>query len=88
MQKQMGASAVDEFARLYLVPGVGHCAGGEGDDNIDLVTKITGWVEQGTTARTTSAQHRATTCVRRRGPARSSTCRMRRRCRVCRRRNL
>jgi feruloyl esterase len=48
MQNQMGQNTVDEFARLYLVPGVGHCGGGEGDDSIDLVSKITGWVEQGT----------------------------------------
>jgi pimeloyl-ACP methyl ester carboxylesterase len=47
MQNQMGANTIDEFARMYLVPGVGHCGGGEGDANIDLVSKITGWVEQG-----------------------------------------
>jgi hypothetical protein len=47
MQNTMGASNVDAFARLYLVPGVGHCGGGEGFPNIDLVTQITGWVEQG-----------------------------------------
>jgi feruloyl esterase len=45
MQNTMGASNVDQFARLYLVPGVGHCGGGEGFANIDLVTQITGWVE-------------------------------------------
>lgn len=48
MQNQMGAGTVDEFARLYLVPGVAHCGGGEGGDSIDLVSKITGWVEQQT----------------------------------------
>ncbi|MCS0631117.1 tannase/feruloyl esterase family alpha/beta hydrolase [Telluria mixta] len=48
MQGQMGQATVDEFARLYLVPGVAHCGGGEGNDNIDLVSGITGWVEQGT----------------------------------------
>ncbi|MFM0206110.1 tannase/feruloyl esterase family alpha/beta hydrolase [Paraburkholderia sediminicola] len=47
MQNTMGASNVDAFARLYLVLGVGHCGGGEGFPNIDLVTQITGWVEQG-----------------------------------------
>jgi feruloyl esterase len=45
MQNTMGTSAVDQFARLYLVPGVGHCGGGEGFPNIDLVTSITNWVE-------------------------------------------
>lgn len=46
MQNQMGAATVDGFARMYLLPGVGHCGGGEGLANIDLVTQVTGWVEQ------------------------------------------
>jgi len=45
LQNQMGTSAVDAFARLYLLPGVGHCGGGEGLPNIDLVSRITDWVE-------------------------------------------
>jgi len=47
LQNQMRQSEVDRFARMYLVPGVGHCGGGEGMSNIDLVSKITAWVEQG-----------------------------------------
>ncbi|MBN3849970.1 tannase/feruloyl esterase family alpha/beta hydrolase [Paraburkholderia sp. Ac-20342] len=46
MQKTMGDSNVSQFARLYLVPGVAHCGGGEGFPNIDLVSKITDWAEQ------------------------------------------
>ncbi|WP_321814906.1 MULTISPECIES: tannase/feruloyl esterase family alpha/beta hydrolase [unclassified Paraburkholderia] len=48
MQNTMGASTVSDFARLYLVPGVGHCGGGEGFPNIDLVSQITAWTEHGT----------------------------------------
>jgi hypothetical protein len=48
MQNTMGASTVNDFARLYLVPGVGHCGGGEGFPNIDLVSQITAWAEHGT----------------------------------------
>ncbi len=48
MQDTMGAATVDTFARLYLVPGVAHCGGGQGMPNIDLVSQITGWVEQST----------------------------------------
>jgi feruloyl esterase len=48
MRNTMGESNVSQFARLYLVPGVGHCGGGEGFPNIDLVTQVTDWVEQGT----------------------------------------
>ena len=47
MQSTMGASNVSAFARLYLIPGVAHCGGGEGFPNIDLISQITGWVEQG-----------------------------------------
>jgi pimeloyl-ACP methyl ester carboxylesterase len=48
MQNTMGGSTVDEFARLYLVPGVAHCGGGEGLDSIDLVSQITAWTENST----------------------------------------
>lgn len=48
MQNQMTATTVDGFARLYLLPGVGHCGSGEGLPNIDLVTQASNWVEQGT----------------------------------------
>ncbi|MBB5444737.1 MULTISPECIES: tannase/feruloyl esterase family alpha/beta hydrolase [unclassified Paraburkholderia] len=46
MQNTMGTSTVDQFARLYRVPGVGHCGGGQGNPNIDLVSKIANWVEE------------------------------------------
>lgn len=48
MQDTMTPAIVSAFARMYLVPGVGHCGGGEGNASIDLVSTITGWVEQNT----------------------------------------
>jgi feruloyl esterase len=33
--------------RLFLVPGMGHCGGGEGPNNFDMVTALEQWVEQG-----------------------------------------
>jgi feruloyl esterase len=36
-----------DFARLFLAPGVGHCSGGAGPDTFDAGTPITQWVEQG-----------------------------------------
>jgi feruloyl esterase len=37
-----------EFARLFLAPGVGHCGGGAGPDNLGLyVPQLVQWVEQG-----------------------------------------
>ncbi len=40
--------SVDDYARLYLVPGMGHCSGGEQTlDQFDLLTPIVRWVEEG-----------------------------------------
>jgi Tannase and feruloyl esterase len=39
---------IDEYGRLYLVPGMAHCAGGEQTlDSFDLLTPIVEWVEHG-----------------------------------------
>lgn len=39
---------VEEYGRLYLVPGMAHCAGGEHTvDSFDLLTPIVEWVENG-----------------------------------------
>ncbi|WP_299538359.1 tannase/feruloyl esterase family alpha/beta hydrolase [uncultured Herbaspirillum sp.] len=45
LQKTMGASQADRFARLYVIPGMYHCANGEGPDLIDLLTPMMQWVE-------------------------------------------
>lgn len=36
-----------EFIRLFMHPGMTHCAGGVGPDQVDTVTAIVDWVEQG-----------------------------------------
>jgi feruloyl esterase len=36
-----------EFARLFLQPGVGHCGGGAGPDATDFLSPLVQWVEQG-----------------------------------------
>jgi feruloyl esterase len=36
-----------EFARLFMMPGVAHCGGGNGPDRIDAVTAVIDWVEKG-----------------------------------------
>lgn len=48
MQRTMGQTHIDAFTRMYLAPGVGHCSGGEGLPNMDLVSAMVNWVEQGT----------------------------------------
>ncbi|MBI5721110.1 MAG: tannase/feruloyl esterase family alpha/beta hydrolase [Burkholderiales bacterium] len=37
----------EQFARLYNVPGMGHCAGGPATDQADFITPLVEWVEQG-----------------------------------------
>jgi feruloyl esterase len=43
----MGTDKVDEFLRLYLVPGMYHCSGGPGPDVFDDLTALEKWVEEG-----------------------------------------
>lgn len=42
-----GRVATQDFARLFMLPGVGHCMGGEGASSVDYLTHIERWVEQG-----------------------------------------
>jgi hypothetical protein len=44
-----GADVVTKSSRLFLVPGMGHCAGGAATlDRFDMLTSIENWVEKGT----------------------------------------
>ncbi|MGE9552960.1 tannase/feruloyl esterase family alpha/beta hydrolase [Erwinia amylovora] len=47
VQKYMGEKNIDSFMRLFLLPGVAHCGNGEGPDQIDLLTALMNWTEQG-----------------------------------------
>ena len=40
-------ATVPDFARLFLMPGVGHCGGGPGPDTFDAVDVLSRWVEHG-----------------------------------------
>jgi hypothetical protein len=41
-------TALAQWSRLFLVPGMGHCGGGARTlDRFDLLDAIVGWVEQG-----------------------------------------
>ena len=37
----------DDFARLFLVPGMNHCSGGPATDQFDMLAPLVAWVEQG-----------------------------------------
>ena len=34
-----------DYFRMYLMPGVGHCAGGPGPDRVDWIAAIAEWVQ-------------------------------------------
>jgi len=42
-----GAKQIEEFARLFMVPGMNHCAGGTGATEFDFLEAIDTWVEHG-----------------------------------------
>jgi feruloyl esterase len=41
-----GADRVHDAYRRFMVPGMGHCSGGEGPNRFDMVTALEEWVEQ------------------------------------------
>ena len=43
----IGAANADSFVRLYIAPGVDHCAGGPGADSSDLLSALDAWVDKG-----------------------------------------
>jgi feruloyl esterase len=43
----LGAAKTADSFRLFMVPGMGHCAGGAGTSSFDTVSVIEQWVEKG-----------------------------------------
>jgi feruloyl esterase len=41
-----GEERLHRFARLFMLPGVGHCGGGAGAGDVDYLSAIERWVEQ------------------------------------------
>lgn len=52
-----GEAAAREFVRLFLVPGMNHCGGGDGAFAIDYLTALEAWVERNTPPDTLHAVH-------------------------------
>jgi feruloyl esterase len=42
---RLGPKKADQATRLFMVPGMGHCAGGEGPSVVDVISTIDTWVE-------------------------------------------
>jgi hypothetical protein len=47
IDKAGGLKETQNFARLFLAPGVGHCGGGTGPSNFDMFGELVKWVESG-----------------------------------------
>ena len=43
----LGVSAAADSYRLFMVPGMGHCSGGEGPNDFDKIGALSAWVEGG-----------------------------------------
>ncbi len=54
-----GADAAS-FSRLFLIPGMNHCAGGPATDAFDAVAALDAWVEKGTAPEVIHAKARKT----------------------------
>ena len=46
--KTMGAQETDDFARLFMAPGMLHCGGGLAPNTFDALAALEAWVEHGT----------------------------------------
>ncbi len=56
--KNLGGQAkASDDVRLFMVPGMAHCGGGEGPNDFDKMTAIQQWVEQGKAPETMIASH-------------------------------
>jgi feruloyl esterase len=54
------AARASDWMRLFMVPGMGHCSGGEGPDSFDKIGAMEDWVERGKApARIVAAHHTA-----------------------------
>jgi feruloyl esterase len=54
--KAMGSEVKDNY-RLFMVPGMNHCGGGDGPASFDMLTALEQWVEQKKTPDTIPAAH-------------------------------
>jgi feruloyl esterase len=54
---KIGAAKASKSIRLFMVPGMGHCSGGDGTDRFDAVAAIDQWVEKGKAPDSIAASH-------------------------------
>jgi feruloyl esterase len=52
-----GARQVQNNYRLFMVPGMGHCGGGDGTSTFDMLSALEQWVEKGSAPDRIPASH-------------------------------
>ena len=52
-----GAKNTADSMRLFMVPGMGHCGGGDGPNKFNVVAALENWVEKGSAPETMIASH-------------------------------
>jgi feruloyl esterase len=57
--KALGAEAIDDNVKFYLVPGMDHCSGGEGAFLVDWLSALELWEEEGLTPAALQGVHPA-----------------------------
>jgi feruloyl esterase len=45
--RQGGRANFNDYYRMFMVPGMGHCSGGPGTTSFDMLTALEQWVEHG-----------------------------------------
>jgi feruloyl esterase len=68
VEEKLGAGRLRDSYRLFMAPGMAHCAGGEGPNTFDMVSIIEQWVEQAKAPDRIIAAHRASDAVDRTRP--------------------
>src|SRR5258707_500157 len=53
----IGDAGVSRSMRLFMVPGMGHCGGGEGPNTFDMIVPLEQWVEKGQAPTRIDASH-------------------------------
>jgi feruloyl esterase len=49
VQATMGKASVDNAVKLFMVPGMGHCGGGDGPNEFDMIATLEEWREKSKT---------------------------------------
>ena len=66
--KAIGDAKTSSSMRLFMVPGMGHCSGGDGPNTFDMMPSLEQWAEKGQAPTRIVASHSASGKVDRTRP--------------------